>query len=55
MAKKFYINTKRPNLKVNDPSLKESNMTFVDDTHGVHGKKPERFSELKKRLQKRTV
>ena len=56
MSKKYYINTKRPNLKENDPSLKETKVTFNDKVHGImDGKKKERFSELKKRLEKRTV
>jgi hypothetical protein len=53
MSKKFYINTKRPNLDLK--KVKEAKITFNDDTHGVHGEKTERFSQLKKRLQKRTV
>lgn len=57
MAKKndHYVNTKRPNLKVNDKSLKETKITFNDDTHGIHGEKTEHFAKLKKRLQKKMI
>lgn len=56
MGKKYYISTKRPNLKENDPDLKETKMTFNDKVHGVmDGKKTERFAKLKKRLEKKTV
>lgn len=59
MAKKeekYYISTKRPNLKVDDPSLKETRITHNDDKHGImDGKKTERFAKLKKRLEKKTA
>ena len=50
---KFYINTKRPNIDLN--KIKETQLTFNDDIHGIHGEKTEHFSKLKKRLQKKTV
>lgn len=52
----YFVNTKRPKLKVDDPSLKETKITYNDEVHGImDGKKKERFSELKKRLQKKMV
>jgi len=54
MSKKFYINTKRPNLDYKKPEYKETKLTFADDTHHIMEGKKERFSQLKKRLQKRT-
>lgn len=53
MSKKYYINTKRPNIDLN--KVKETKLSFDDEIHGIHGKKTERFSELKKRLKKKTV
>lgn len=55
MAKeKYYVSTKRPNLKVNDKSLKETKITHNDDLHGVmDGVKTEHFAKLKKRLLKK--
>jgi hypothetical protein len=53
---KHYISTQRPYLRPDDESLKETNITYNDDLHGVmDGKKVERFSKLKKKLEKKTV
>ena len=52
---KNYISTKRKHLDPNDPSLKETSVSYNDDMHGIHGKETEHFSKLKKRLQKKTI
>lgn len=52
---KYFVSTKRPELKEDDPSLKETHVSFADDLHGVHGKETERFSKLKKRLTKKMI
>lgn len=51
---KHYINTKRPNIDLSKE--KETKVTHNETTHGImDGKKPERFSKLKKRLEKKTA
>jgi hypothetical protein len=53
---KFFISTKRPKLKEDAKDLKVTKLTHNDEKHGImDGDKTERFSELKKRLQKRTA
>ena len=51
-----YISTKRKHLDPKDPSIKETNVSYNDTLHGImDGKETERFSKLKKRLEKKTV
>lgn len=50
---KYFVSTKRPNLKEDAPDIRETQVSFGDDLHGIHGEKTEHFSKLKKRLQKK--
>jgi len=53
---KYYINTKRPKLKEDAKDIRVTKLSHNDETHGImDGKKTERFSKLKKRLEKKTV
>ena len=53
---KWYISTKRPKLKEDAKDIRVTKLTHTDEKHGVmDGEKTERFSELKKRLKKKTV
>ena len=53
---KYFISTKRPNLKEDAKDIRETNISYNDDLHGImDGEKTERFSELKKRLAKKTA
>lgn len=53
---KHYISGIKPFLPENAKDIRESKLTFNDDTHGImDGEKTEHFSKLKKRLQKKTV
>lgn len=51
---KWYISTKRPDIKEDAKDIRETKVTFGDDLHGIHGEKTEHFKELKKRLNKKT-
>ena len=52
---KHYVSTKRPNIKFDSNSAKETKTSFDSDTHGVHGEKTEHFSKLKKLLKKKMI
>jgi hypothetical protein len=53
---KYYISTKRPKLKEDAKDIRVTRVTHNDEKHGImDGEKTERFSELKKRLLKKTV